>query len=109
VIPVNLLDESEGLHFFYNNGGKFDFNSLENGIFVKKVAQGGEHAYHPKYSLYVARQVNVIFVNSQKKFDYVSGQVKFMDNELKQLSIKLKNSIADNSINTNLKINELFQ
>jgi len=108
VIPVDLLDKSDALKFYYNNGGKLNFNSIENGIFVKKVAKGGEHACHPKYNDYIAfrlQEINDRILLADKPLNIM---IKEFDNDLKALIKETAQEIKIKSINQKLKVNEIF-
>ena len=108
IVPVSLLEESEGLQYFLNNGGKFSFNSIENGIFVKKVAKGGQHANHPKYSEIVAKRVQRIYENSIGQHGQLHIELQIMEKKLNKLTKELKSEISNGSINNQIKINDLF-
>jgi len=107
VIPVEMLEKSEGLIFYYNNGGKFNFNSIENGIFVKKVAKGGEHAYHPKYNEAIKENLRIIYFDAVNNTDNISLQVKQIEKELRRLISKTKATITDECKYRNKRINEI--
>jgi len=109
VIPVDLLDKSEGLVFYYNNGGKFKFNSIENGIFVKKVSKGGQHAKHPKYTEYVLYEIENIYNVVRKTNQTEPFKVKQFESMLNNFTTNLKREIYNNSLTKKLKINNLYQ
>ena len=107
VIPVEMLEKSEGLIFYYNNGGKFNFNSIENGIFVKKVAKGGEHAYHPKYNDYIENRIRNIYEQAVLNSDNVTIQIKEIENKLQNFSNELKLQIKNECVIGKKRINEI--
>ncbi len=108
VIPVNLLHVSPELQFYYKNGGKFDFNSIENGIMVKKVNLGGVHAKHNKYNLQITRKIENIYEEIYELPVPMNIKIKIFDDELNKLVSETKNLIVEKSINENVKINHLF-
>ncbi len=108
VIPVNLLHVSPELQFYYKNGGKFDFNSIENGIMVKKVNVGGVHAKHNKYNDYIAYEIEKMYKGIKKDDLPVNIQIKVFEKQLEQLIKETKINIVEKSINQNIKINNLY-
>ncbi len=108
VIPVNLLQKSEGLQFYYKNGGKFDFNSIENGIMLKKVNVGGVHAKHNLYNQEISKQIAKIYDDIYKLPVPTKTKIKIFDDELSILVSKIKSKIIKKSIENNTKVNHLF-
>jgi len=106
VIPVNMLEESKLIQLYYENGGKLNFNSLDNGMILKKVALGGEHAYHPAYNRSVLVRLNEIELKA--KILDSSIKMKFIEKEIVSLIEQLKITIFEKSVKKGKKINELF-
>ncbi len=108
VIPVNLLKKSEALQFYYKNGGTFSFNSIENGIMVKKVNVGGVHAKHNNYNDFIKFEIDKIFNNIENLPLPTETKIRMFDKELNNLVIKTKSVIIDKSIKENIKINNIY-
>ncbi len=105
IIPVNLLEESRGLQFYYNNGGTLNFNSLENGMMLRKLSNGGSHANHPQYSLFMNQMITKRLIQIQNSNKATIEKIQLMDKELTKIIDETKDMI----INNNVKINKLFQ
>ena len=109
VIPADLLDESKALKFYFNNGGKLKFNSVENGIFVKKLRFGkGVHANHPDYNFSINEKLTATFEKIERLNIDNSAKVKILDKKLSKLISDTKNEILKESIHGNKKINQIF-
>jgi len=108
IIPVDALENSVGLRFYYNNGGTFNFNSTQNGAIIKKLYYGGEHANHPSYNVAMIKKIDEIYENVNN-FDLPLEQkmVQF-DKRLKQLIIDTRNLLDKKCKGENLKVNEIF-
>ncbi len=109
IIPVNLLDEAPVLHFYYNNGGKLNFNSMENGIMLKKVCEGGEHAKHTSYSTTILETISERLEKIQRLNITTNNKIGLMDNELKKIIHETREIIIEKSIKGNMKLNLIFQ
>ncbi len=109
VIPVDMLQISNEITFFYKNGGKFDFNSFSNGIFLKKTALGGSHSIHPSYNdkvyeILEKRLSKIVSSNLDTRL-----KIGLMEKELTVITTELKDRIILKSAGQNFKINNLFE
>ncbi len=109
IIPVNMLDESPALHFYYNNGGKLNFNSLENGMMLKKVSKKGLHAKHQAYSIIMRDKIAEKFEKIQLSNVDVSKKVNLMDKELRKIIEETRELILEKGVNGNIKVNQIFK
>jgi len=109
IIPVNLLEKSPALQFYYNNGGKLNFNSLENGIMVKKVNLDGVHANHPVYTTIIGRKIRFRLEKIMQMNVSATRKNQLMDIELKQIIEETRMLILEKSVKSNVKINKLLQ
>ncbi len=109
IIPKSLLEKSEALQFYFNNGGKLKFNSIENGIMLKKVSKGGIHARHDNYSQYIFREINAI--NNKIEISNYSKiiKIKMYNKEIELLISKTKSKIINTCIKNNKKLNKIFK
>jgi len=109
IIPVNAFHDAKILHFYYNNGGKLNFNSIENGIMLRKVCLGGSHAKHTRYTDYITEKLEFIYFTINKMSNpSVDAKVKKAETEIQKLIEETRQTIINKSINENTKINELF-
>ena len=108
VIPVNMLEESDLLTLYYNNGGKFDFNSKINGMILKKTITGGSHAYHPSYNRYVLSRLDKIYDEIDMLNLPLNTQLKQIERVLNNLIVELKDDISNKCIGKKIKLNELY-
>ncbi len=108
IIPKNLLEKSKGLQFYYNNGGTYRFNSIENGIMLKKVSKGGYHAKHPNYTRFVLSEVEKInkSINSTKLS--IPAKNSLFEKKLIKLKNNIKSQLIKDCINNNKKVNAIF-
>ncbi len=110
IVPLNAFEKSEQLRFYYNNGGKLNFNSIENGIMVQKASFDGViHANHPEYSFNLIRRIDKQFEIIQTMNKPMVEKIQFMDNELKKIIDETRKQIIEKSMKGNTKINKLFQ
>ncbi len=105
IIPKELLNTSEGLQFYFNNGGKLKFNSIDNGIMLKKSVI---HGNHPDYNDYITKSINKIFMKISTRKIPNKHKIKQFEFQLNQLIDITRNKIINNSINKNIKINKLY-
>ncbi len=100
------MEKSEALQFYFNNGGKLKFNSIENGIMLKKVSKGGIHANHPMYTDNVLSKINLIDEQIKSlNFPLAKANLLF-DKKLNKLIKQLKKElIKANKLRT--KVNNL--
>jgi len=108
IIPVNMLDESIGLQFYYNNGGKLNFNTLENGMMIRKVSKKGFHANHPTYSQLILQKIETQYITINKSNLSPVEKVSLMDKGLKNIIEETRELIIERSVKGNVKINKLF-
>jgi len=109
IIPVNMLDESKGLQFYYNNGGTLKFNSLENGIMLKKVSKEGLHAKHQAYSFEIKEKLVERLEKIRTSNVTTTKKISMMDKELRKIIEDTRELILEKGINGSTKINQLFQ
>jgi len=109
IIPIDLLHKSDGLQFYFNNGGKLNFNSLENGIFVKTVAKGGEHARHDVYNLAIQTKIDKIYLRIKAMNGSTESKVQLFESQLNNLINSTKKDIFDNCMTSGKKINEIYK
>ncbi len=108
IIPKELLNTSEGLQFYFNNGGKLKFNSIDNGMMLKKVNVGGVHAKHNKYNDFIAGRISR-FYNDIKDLPISSDKkIKLFDDNLNIMLTKTRSKIIEKSIKNNIKINSIY-
>ena len=108
IIPIKLLEESDALKFYYNNGGKLDFNSIENGIMIKKSYLGGAHANHPAYSNKIRKDLYKMFDNAKERASTASMQMKLFERSLIDYKENLRVLLQNQCIHNNVKVNQLF-
>jgi len=109
IIPVNAFHDAEILHFYYNNGGKLNFNSIENGIMLRKVCLGGSHAKHTEYTKYIGKRLDKLYYSiNLMKTNSIESKVQKTETELKKLIEETRQIIINKSINGNIKVNDIF-
>jgi len=74
---------------------------------VKKVAKGGEHAYHPKYNDYIENRIRNIYEQAVLNSDNVTIQIKEIENKLQNFSNELKLQIKNECVIGKKRINEI--
>ncbi len=109
IIPREMLEASDGLQFYYNNGGKINFNSFENGMMIKKLSKKGFHANHPNYSKFIENRIASKFEIIEFSNTSLKGKIRLMDIELKKIIEETRELIIEKSVNGSVKINSLFQ
>jgi len=102
VIPVEMLEKSEGLFFYYNNGGKFNFNGIQNGLILKKVQNGGQHAFHPKYNTEMEKKLQIIYEEIRISNDVDYLKVKRFEKKFVELIENTKQEIFKSDKKVNL-------
>ena len=109
IIPLNLLDESDALKFYYNNGGKLDFNDIDNGIMIKKAYLGGAHANHPRYNRVIKEKLNeILFIIKQEDIT-LKSQIQLFEKELTHFTNELRIKLTTKSIKGTTKVNLIFE
>ena len=73
-----------------------------------KVAKGGNHAKHPKYTEYVIERVNKITRKIEIQDNIKDAYIELIDKQLLDLTSELKTSIFEKSIKGGAKINAIF-
>ncbi|MFK8296568.1 AHH domain-containing protein [Capnocytophaga canimorsus] len=87
IIPINVLEKNKALQDLFlwaeQNGKKFDFNGLDNGIPLqkKRLKYGvNGHAKHPDYDKVITEKVNTILKNESfsevRKFKEIEMLIK---------------------------------
>jgi hypothetical protein len=108
IIPLNMLDESDALKFYYNNGGKLDFNNIDNGIMIKKLNLGGAHANHPRYNKHILKELDDILAKSINDDYLLKEQVEIFEILTIQMVEDTRNKLIENCIKNSTKVNKLF-
>jgi hypothetical protein len=103
-----MLDESDALKFYYNNGGKLDFNNIDNGIMIKKLNLGGAHANHPKYSNQIRHKLRMIFRELKSEQLTTQEFISYFDFEIQKLIDNTRSELIDKCIKQTIKVNKLF-
>ncbi|HEX8549533.1 MAG TPA: RHS repeat-associated core domain-containing protein [Cytophagaceae bacterium] len=100
IIPTQLLKENKVVQDAVDAG--FDFNGIENGMALTKVAEGGVHANHPRYTQQIRNALNQ-FANSNKAYTPAEA-MEF----LKDYSQQVKKQIQKESIDAGRKLNKVI-
>ncbi len=108
IIPAKMLDDSEAIQFYYNHGGKFEFNSVENGILLKKVSRGGIHAKHNRYSRHIGERLQEIMEDLDNISLPEHSKLKKLEKEIKKLISTTKERIIKEGNVNGIKINEIY-
>ena len=103
-----MLEKSDALKFYYNNGGKFDFNGIDNGIMIKKLHLGGAHANHPKYSNQIQFKLRTIFRELKRESLTSQEFLSSFDFEIQKLIENTRSTLIDRCIKQTTKVNKLF-
>ncbi len=112
IIPVELLENSKELQYFFNNGGVLKFNTIDNGILVKKFLKstGGIHANHPKYQRKIKETIAEIYsktiINKTLKQE---TKIKLFQNRLYKKIKEIELLIKEDCIIKGTKINNLYK
>ncbi len=106
IIPKELLNTSEGLQFYFNNGGKLKFNSIDNGIMLKKSVI---HGNHPDYNKLILNKIDDAYYKIYKMEISNDLKLKIFKEQLYQLIKKTRKEIISKSINGGKKINNLYK
>jgi len=99
IIPVELIGKSKVVQEAIEKG--FDFNGVVNGIGIKALKEGGEHANHPAYTKNLMKKIE----NWAKDNPNYTG--KEAKQFLESLSGKLKKVLKEKSVNGGVKVNNL--
>ncbi len=112
IIPKSLLEHSLGLRFYYNNGGKFKFNSSQNGLFIKRVRTNivnGTHANHPNYNQMMLQKIDNIYAKIELTDIPTPLKIKKFEKNLIKLIDDTKQVLIKKSIHNNIKLNNIFK
>ncbi len=99
IIPVEALKKSDIVQKAVDAG--FDFNGITNGIGVKALKEGGQHANHPSYTKNVLNQIEE-WATANPNY---TGEDAM--NYLNELSGDLKTLIQKESVEGGKKVNDL--
>jgi RHS repeat-associated protein len=89
IIPVDALKRSDAIQDAVDAG--FDFNGKNNGIAMKSLKKGGEHANHPKYTDQIVKFMNDWKKETQKAGTYTTEVAKEkLEDVVKQVNTQLE-------------------
>jgi len=109
VIPADMLEKSDLLRFYYNNGGKMEFNNFDNGIFLKKsIFPDGVHSVHPDYNLNIKYELEIIFEKIRNTNLSIEQKLNLIEVNLFQLQKDVKKELIEKCLKNNIKVNKMY-